>query len=330
MYRQTLVALALTLLASSTVSAQDWAKKMFASTNHDFGNVPRGAKAQYAFEFENLYKEDIHIASVRSSCGCTTPVISQASLKTFEKSSIVATFNTSSFLGSKSATITVVVDKPYYAEVQLHVNGFIRSDIVLNPGGIDFGSLDAGSPTSKKMTIEYNGSSPWQITAIKSPNQHLTAEAVELQRTPSKVTYEMMVNLGEDVAAGYFKESLTIVTNDKHNPQFPVEVEARVIPDLSVSPASLFLGVLKPGQQVTKQVVVRAKKPFRVLAIECGDQAFVFPTLPEESKPLHIIPVTFTAGEKSGKVSGTISIKTDLAGETSAQLVGYAQVNVEE
>jgi len=34
------------------VSAQDWATKMFKKTSHDFGFVARGAKAEFAFEFE--------------------------------------------------------------------------------------------------------------------------------------------------------------------------------------------------------------------------------------------------------------------------------------
>src|SRR5687767_9627208 len=107
---------------------------MFQTTEHDFGTVARGAKAEFAFEFENLYEEDLHVAKVYSSCGCTTPAIEKRDLKTFEKAQILATYNTRAFLGQKSATITVVFDKPQYAEVQLEVSGYIRSDVVLEPG----------------------------------------------------------------------------------------------------------------------------------------------------------------------------------------------------
>ena len=45
---------------------------MFKVTEHDFGTVARGAKAEYRFVFENLYMEDVHIAGAYSSCGCTS------------------------------------------------------------------------------------------------------------------------------------------------------------------------------------------------------------------------------------------------------------------
>ena len=54
------------------VLAQQWAKDMFETTKHDFGTVARGAKAEFRFELTNRYLEDVHIAGVRSSCGCIT------------------------------------------------------------------------------------------------------------------------------------------------------------------------------------------------------------------------------------------------------------------
>ncbi len=95
-----------------TASAQNWAEKMFKETSHDFRIVGRGAKSEFHFEFTNVYEQDVHVAAVRSSCGCTTPSITKDTLKTHETASVLATFNTSSFIGQKSATITVVFDRP--------------------------------------------------------------------------------------------------------------------------------------------------------------------------------------------------------------------------
>ena len=113
-------------------SGKEWARKMFGGVvEHDFGTVARGGKAEYDFVFENRYKEDVHIASVRSSCGCTTPIIVNDTLKSWEKGIIRAKFNSRTHIGKKKATITVVIDRPFPAEVQLTVAGYIRSDVVL-------------------------------------------------------------------------------------------------------------------------------------------------------------------------------------------------------
>src|SRR5947199_1703099 len=114
--------------------AKEWAQKMFAANTHDFGHVARGAKAEFAFELQNVYEEDVHIADVRTSCGCTTPTITKPTLKTWEKGSIVATLNTRSFVDQRNSTLTVVIDKPTYAEVHLNIAGYSHADVDFHPG----------------------------------------------------------------------------------------------------------------------------------------------------------------------------------------------------
>lgn len=129
---------------AASASAQEWAEKMFAVKTHEFGAVARAAKVEYAFEIVNPYKEDIHIASVRTSCGCTIPRIQKDTLKSWEKGAIIAEFNTRAFSGQRGARVTVTIDRPQYAEVQLQVHGYIRTDVVVDPGQVAFGQVPAG------------------------------------------------------------------------------------------------------------------------------------------------------------------------------------------
>ena len=95
MFRKPAFILLLTVLAVSPCFGQEWAQKMFKVTEHDFGSVARGAKAEYRFVFENLYMEDVHIAGVRSSCGCTTPTHREsAAERPTKKGRSLAHFNT--------------------------------------------------------------------------------------------------------------------------------------------------------------------------------------------------------------------------------------------
>ena len=71
-------------------------------------------------------------------------------MKTYEKGAIVADLNTNSFYGQRGATITVVIDRPFYAVVQLHDRGYIRTDVVVDPGSIELGSVDQGSRRRSK------------------------------------------------------------------------------------------------------------------------------------------------------------------------------------
>jgi len=326
MLRKTGLLLVVGLLVGSPCFGQEWAKKMFKKTQHDFGTVARGAKAEFAFEFENIYLEDVHIASVRSSCGCTSVRVDNPLLKTYDKGAIVATFNTSSFLGQRGATLTVVIDKPFYAEVQLHDSGYIRSDVVVEPGSVQFGSIDQGIAYDQRVTVNYAGRGDWRINDVKSSNPHITAQAVETGRSYGQVSYELRVRVDQNTPAGYLNDHLMLVSNDAQSTQIPVLVEGRISAGITVSPAALFMGVVQPGQKVTKQLVVKGKKPFRILGISCDDKSFQFDTSAETTpKELHLIPVTFLAAGESGKVTKTIKIETDM-GETAPELAAYAVV----
>ena len=307
-----LIALALSLLLAPAAFAEPWAEKMFTTLKHEFGTVARGAKAEFEFVLQNKYKEDIHIASVRSSCGCTTPSITKDTLKTHEKGIVVAKFNTASFLGHRTATITVVIDKPYYAEVQLQVAGFIRSDVVIEPGVVNLGQLEQGAGGEAKVKVIYAGRENWNLTDVRSANPHFEVELSDATRGRGQVSYVMTVRLTPDAPVGFINDQLTLVSDDARNQTIPLQVEGRVMSVIDVSPGSLLIGTLEPGQKITKSLVVKSKQKFRVTEINCENEGFAFKLPGDQAKTLHLIPVTFTAGDQPGQFSAKICIETDL------------------
>lgn len=116
------------------------------------------------------------------------------------------------------------------------------------------------------------------------------------------------------------------MTNDSGADKIPVMVEGSVRPLVSVAPASLYLGSLRSGQSVSKRLVVRAAKPFpiREISTDCG--CFQFSYSSDEAKALHLVPVTFTAGDVAGAVKRTIRIRTDL-NDTQAEILAMAAVD---
>jgi hypothetical protein len=324
--RKSIFSLLLTVVAVSPCFGQEWAQKMFKVTDHDFGSVARGAKAEYRFVFENVFMEDVHIAGVRSSCGCTTPTIENPTLKTYEKGAILAHFNTPTFLGQRGATLTVTIDQPYFAEVQLQVRGFIRSDVVIEPGSVQVGSIDQGSAADQAVTVSYAGRGDWQILDVRSDDPNITGKVVETGRDDGQVSYQLKVHVDPKAPAGYLNDHLMLVTNDASNQQIPVLIEGRIMPGITVSPTALFMGVVQPGQTVTRQLVVKSKKPFKILGVTCEDKSFKFDTSKEgQAKELHLVPVTFIAGTDAGRVTKTIKIQTD-QGQMTPELAAYAVV----
>jgi hypothetical protein len=321
--RHVSVALLLVLAWAGVAPAQDWARKMFTDTTHDFGNVAKGGKSVFKFKFKNIYEEPLHVASVRSSCGCTSVECTKPDVKTWDTSDIVATFNTNSFLGFHSATITVTFDKPYFAEMQLQVHGNIRGEVTLVPGSVQLGTIDAGKSVEKKVTVTRSGRSDWTITDIRSANTNFEVEVSDPRRSAGNVSYDLTVRLKPTAPVGYVNDQLFLVTNDSETSQIPVDVEGNVVAEVTVSPALITLDAA-PGQSVTKNVIIRAKRAFKILGVT-GDDSITC-KLPEAAREVQILPITFTAGKDPGKVVKKLKIKTDLGENVVPDITFQAKV----
>lgn len=311
MFRTAKYSALLVLAMSTAASAQDWAAKMFQTPRHNFGVVARGARTEFEFVLENLYLEDVHLAAVRSSCGCTTPTIKTPLLKSREKGAVVARFNTHLFTGSKGATLTVTIDRPFFAEVQLQVSGYIRNDVVITPGSAELGTVEEGKAAEQVVAVQNLAYDTWQIVDVRSANPHLSAKAVEVARGGGQVSYQIHVSLDGKAPAGYLSDHLVLVTNDQQSVEVPLAVQALVRPSLSISPNPVFLGTVKAGTEVTRQLVVRGNSPFQILSVRAqGERMALDASLQPAARPVHAIPVRFRVGSQSGEVNDTIEIET--------------------
>ncbi len=325
------VAVVVALLAAGQASAQNWVSKMCAEKEHDFGTVARGADTVFKFPIKNIYKQDIELVSVRSSCGCTTPTLENKMLKTGETGYVVAKFNTRTFDGVHSATLTVTVrwddnGNTRTGETQLHVNGNIRSDVVFQPGAIKFDGVDQGTKAEQQVRVTYAGRSDWKITDVRGASDDLEVELTETGRQSGRVSYDLLVRMKDNAPSGYFNEQLVLVTNDGSNPRIPLHVEGRVIPEISVAPEALRFGDVASGATIPMKVLVRGKKPFKIVAVESPSGAFEFKT-DDATSARHVVEVVFAGNkENPGPVKETIHITTDLGDSFDATLTAYATV----
>jgi hypothetical protein len=292
--------------------AQQWAYDMFPTTSHDFGTLARGAKADFAFTFKNVYNEDVRIKKVQTSCGCAGIKYPTESIKTYDKKQIVIAVDTRSFLGRKDATISVDFDQPFQAKVELKIHCYIRSDVVFQPGAIQFGSIRQGQGGRQKTTVSYAGRNDWAVTELKSPSPYLETKLVEVGRNLGRVTYDLWVDLKRDAPAGYLGGQIILLTNDAdpRRREVPLAVEGIVVASLSVRPTSLTFLSPGDGKPLQRNLVVQGYKPFRIVEASCADKRIEC-ALPTEEKQFHVLRVTFNPGETPGKTETQIRIRSD-------------------
>ena len=318
-----LVILGLQLPLVSSVFAQQWAESMFEERRHPFGNVAIGVEAVHRFKFKNPYPEDVHIASVTSSCGCTTPFWPKSAIKFGETGEVIAKLNTDGrFKEDKSATLTVVFDRPYRAEVQLQVTSYISPDVVIKPGVADFGLVGEGKEVTKKLTLQHVGRPDWKLTGIERTSQHIHVKADKVEAGKGLVVYNIVVTMRDTMPSGYVHDMVRFITNDP-NPNASavmLPVHGYVATPLVAKPSPFVIGFVQPGETVKKNLVLRSESPFRITKITSKDQRFQFSVSDLEHK-VHVLPIEFTADASLGALSEPIIIQTTLPGEQKQMLL---------
>jgi len=261
---------------------------MFASTSHDFGTVARAAKTEHRFYFDNPYDKPLHVRSARTSCGCTTPIVETQEVPPRGRGSILARFNTDTHTGQRAATLTVTFDRPSFSEVQLHVKGYVRTDVVFNPGEASFGNIQHGA--------------------------FFTATAQEESRSAGRVRYNIALKMSEQAPEGAFQSELIVVTNDRNLTKVPLRVMANIVAGITASPTTVSLGDILAQEPVKQLIVLKSQSPFLIKSVN-SNVFDVDVKLSEEAKAIQAGQLMLKAkeGEYGKETQGFIRFETDLA-----------------
>lgn len=301
----------------------NWAEKMFSELSHDFGKVAKGSDVHYDIPIKNIYEEDVQIGTVTSSCGCTSPSVDKQLLKSHDEARLQLKVNTVQFSHQKNPTISITMtfrDKQGRQDtkiVQVPLSVYIRPDVVLTPGNADFGTVEVGQPSSRKLNISYAGRQDWNITGVRVKNELLKADVKEVGRSAGRVNYELTVNFTGAATMGSLNDQVTLITNDPQAPEVPVLVMARVEPDIIIANPTQVLGNLQPGQEKQFTVVLRGKRPFVIAGVHCESERDCLEVGPTSTEPkaVHLVQFKMKAPSEPGKIAEkltfTISDRTE-------------------
>lgn len=310
----------------SQVKDEDWARAMIDKDqlHINYKSVAKGQDVYFKIRVKNIYKEEMQITGLSTSCGCISwdenrgtvvenrggilpvPIVIPSGKEQFitlrldtvrhqgeqkNKLAHITFMNTSAgpVLGRGAATITV--------------EGYIRSDVVLQPGSVNFGSVDPEKGAEQRVVVNYAGRSDWKLISATCSSPFLSAQIEEKSRANGLVHYDVVVKLKETARSGQLRDQLILVTDDINNPQIPIQVDARIESDIIVTDANF--GTLIPGKPKTIRVIVRCTKtpakPFKIDRFErTRDEANIKVEKSAELKPLHQLVLTFTPPNEPG------------------------------
>lgn len=300
----------LSLVFSDHAFAQQWARDMFPSALYDFGTVASGSNAQYLFEITNNTKHVVHISGVKTSCGCTSPSSIKDTIRPGEQGGILAKLNTGAYFGHRSATITVVFDRPFYAEVQLLVSANILADVSFNPTEVAFGELPLGAEPGRTFQVSFRNRPQLKIEDVRCERTDFRVRLGQKRVEASDTVYTIQVFLKPDCPAGPINERLNLVTNDNEIKSVQIGVSGNVRPPVEVKPASVHLNATA-GKTLETRLVLVGQAPFAIESVTCEDNRISF-QIPEGEKKVHFVKVAFAGdSEETGGFKVPITFKTN-------------------
>jgi hypothetical protein len=311
--------------------AAAWADRMFPENRHDFGPVPRGAKVKHDFLLVNHLAEPVTILNLRPSCGCTSGRAGASVVGPGQSAVIEAQMDTRNFVGVKATVlyVSLMTASGREAETGLGVSSTILSDIVLNPGAIDFGAVMRGQASSQTLTIDRINLEGWRVYRMVSGSRALNAQLVETSRKGGAVSYTLTVGLKPDAPAGPIRDEIRILSNDPETPSIPVMVTAWIRGELTAAPSVLSLGQVHSASGVQGRFVIRGTHPFAIQGIEGNGDGFTAMAPPKARQAVHVVTVAYRPeqGSTRGDLRRVFRVHTDLPGEPPLDLTATLHVD---
>jgi hypothetical protein len=243
---------------------------------------------------------------------------------------IEAEMDTRNFVGVKSTVlyVTLVTSSGRESEARLGVTANILSDVVLNPGAIDFGTLARGQTPTRIMTIDRINAPDWRFVRMVSASRVLNAQLAETARSGSTVSYALTVSLKPDAPAGPLRDEIQLLSNDPEAPSVHILVTAWIRGELTAAPSVLALGQLNSSKSAQGRFVVRAPRPFVIQAVEGAGDGFTISAVDSKRQAMHVVTVAYKPDEGStrGDIRRLFRVHTDLPGEPPLDLTATLHV----
>jgi len=309
----------------------DWKTTVFPERAHDFGTVARGSRIRHAFPVINRTNTEIRIADWRTKCGCTDVRVGARVIPPGTQTTVEATIDTTKFRDYKASGLTLVLDRPVFAEIDLNMTCFIRGEIAMSPGQIDFGTVrPTGKLPSAALTLTYSGGrGAWEIADMKTQTPLVRAVARELDRPGNgQVRWLITATLQPGLTNGFFKDEITLITNDSPRQTIPISVVANIHGALSVTPSIINFGQVRAGQSVSKVVRVRSSVPFTITKLEASRTDLKTVEQTTGSVPDHTLSIALQAPATAGPYHAVVTIESDLNDEPPAQIKTFATITL--
>lgn len=282
--------------------------------------MSQGVHTPFNFKLLNSTSSEIILQKITTSCNCT--VLDTLPEKISSKDSIIITGMLSSIkqIGYFGSVITIYYRYANTQEIRTVVVNVGATSLVgalANESFVNFGSIKLGSTQIiKSITIlRESPKVPWSNLEIKS--KYLEHKITRINK--NKFHVDLSFDPAKHSKIGLVKEGVTVILLDSKNvalPQHSIKIltQAKIFdPDVDVSPASIYLSLLKKGytsrnniQIILKNNWAVSKNPITLIQSENKDLLQISTSVNTHNGEVTII--CNITGKKEGNIEATLLV----------------------
>jgi hypothetical protein len=300
----------------------------------DYGTIAKGEKLDWSFVVKNTGDSDLQIIAAKPGCGCTVADFDKV-IKPGETGKVTAHVDTAAFAGPIAKTVTLETNDPTTPTSQLTIHAVVKPYVEAFPAGFVRFNLLQGDADTQSVMIYSEEDDPFQVTKVQLPIDPTTNEPVKWVKVtydkvadadkapnvgrPGQDQYKVNITVGgPDARVGAIAEKVQIVTNSKHQPEYPISVTGVVRPTLRVEPTMLNFGEVTPTDVAATRMVMlhsnnlKTPESFVVSKAESSVPALVTTSVkPGANKGEYEVTLQIAKDAKPGDVNGSVTIYTN-------------------
>lgn len=294
------------LLSLSISVAAEGPKIEFKHSEHDFGEIEKGKKVAYEFEFINTGKAELTISEVKPSCGCTTAELTKKNYAPGEAGKIPITFDSTRFTGDIHKTITVVSNDEKNPSLQIKLKGKIIQEITVKPTYLTLVNVKRGEQIERSIEVVTERLDKLEVSGVSSNIEFLNLETV---RNDDKNMSIKVRFSGSDIPADKPTHTgfITFKTNGESMPETKVNVYVKVANPIQTTPRAVYMFASPKGKAREQVVTLKADSAFKITDITSDLDLITIERNGDDK-----LKIMLSDKAETGKFTGTVLVKTNL------------------
>lgn len=300
----------------------------FYKTEFFAGTVIEGEKLSHIFEFTNIGSDALEV-STRSTCSCTTAILSDRKILSGGHGQIKIEYDTNGKKGHTQQGAYLYTNDPRKKIVKLTIAATVKSSVRIVPEEIWLDEIVMGEEITREIIVIDSGDSTLKVENVETPSG-IKAEILSVREKPVFCVPVQLI-ISTEYNPGDFEKQITIRTNDKIHPEITVPISGIVLGEAKVFPPMVYFNDVKPGDEVLQESTISSTngRELRISKIETSSPNLSTVIVPEENGKKYTLKTTFKAVESNSTVRDSLRVYAEGKNEPILKIPVYARINGE-